>query len=159
VVPDEVTLAVLDEELPPATAWASRYGWSLSFDRETLVFDALGVHPVDRGPLLLTAEFDGYRALPPAWRFVDPETREATARATPTRDPVAGKRASVIYGVGVICAHFSRTAYTEYRPGAPHNNWSLTAWDQVEEGVQAHTVAEMLAVIGHHLSYSKGTLR
>jgi hypothetical protein len=158
VVPAEVTLAVLEEELPPAEAGAFRHGWRLSFDQEHLVLDAHGVHPADRAPLLLTAEFDGYRALPPAWRFVDPETREATAQATPTRDPVAGKRASVIYGVGVICAHFSRTAYAEYRPGAPHSNWSLAAWDQVEEGVQAHTVAEMLAVIMHHLSYSRGRL-
>ena len=151
-------MAVLDEELPLAQAWASRNGWQLSFDQETLTLDAHGVHPADRNSLLLTAEFDGYRALPPAWRFVDPETREATARATPTRDPVAGKRASVIHGVGVICAHFSRTAYAEYRPGAPHGNWTLSAWDQVGEGVQAHSVAEMLAVIGHHLSYSKGRL-
>ncbi len=158
MVPVEVTLAVLAEELAQAERWAARHGWRLSFDEEHLVLDAHGVHPADGGTLLLTAEFDGYRALPPAWRFVDPETREATVRATPSRDPVAGKRASVIYGVGVICAHFSRTAYGEYQPGAPHSNWSLLAWDGVEEGVQAHTVAEMLAVIDDHLRYSQGRL-
>ena len=158
MVPSEVTVAVLDEELPQALAWAARHGWELSFDQEALVLDARCAHPADDNPLLLIAEFDGYRALPPAWRFVDPETREATARATPTRDPVVGNRASVIYGVGIICAHFSRTAYAEYRTGAPHSNWALSAWDKVVEGVQAHNVAQMLAVIGHHLTYSKGRL-
>lgn len=149
-------MAVLDDELPPAEGWAARVGWRLSFDRDGLILDAHCLHPADKKPLLLTAEVDSYRALPPAWRFVDPETRVATPAATPSRDPV-GSRSSVIHSVGVICAHFSRTAYKEYKDNAPHGGtWTLAHWAQVREGVQAHTIAEMLAVIEQHLRWSKG---
>lgn len=157
MLPAEVTLAVVGEELVVAERWAQAHNWQISLDRQRLVLDVLALHPVDRQPLLLTAEVDAYRALPPAWRFVDPVSREATPAATPSRDPLPNGKSSVIYGVGVICAHFSRTAYSEYQSGGPHN-WSLTTWDHVTEGVQAHTIAEMLAVIHYHLSYSKGRL-
>ena len=157
MLPAEVTLAVMDEELAVAEPWGQAHGWQIILDRERLVLDAYSRHPADRAPLLLTAEVDAYRALPPAWRFVDPETRQATPLATPSRDPLPNGKSSVIYGVGVICAHFSRTAYSEYHQGGPHN-WALTNWDQVTEGVQAHTIAEMLAVIHYHLGYSKGRL-
>jgi hypothetical protein len=158
MIPLEVTLAHIADEMPPAHRWAAANGWELLFDEEALLLEAATVHPGDLEPLLLLAGLDSYRALPPSWCFVDPETRVATARATPSRDEVNGK-ASVIYGVGVICAHFSRTAYKDYNPEAPHGDWGgMLRWDSVTEGVQAHVLAEMIGVIDQHLRHSKGRL-
>jgi hypothetical protein len=157
VIPVEVTLAHLADELPPAEQWAKAAGWQLQLDADELVLEAATIHPVDHQPLLLLAGVDSYRALPPSWRFADPETKIATPRATPSRESVHGA-ASVIYGVGVICAHFSRTAYKGYDPGAPHDWGGMLSWESVSEGVQAHVLAEMLAVIDQHLRFSKGRL-
>lgn len=107
-------------------------------------------------PVRLFAEVDGYPALPPAWRFVDPDTGEPTAATTPNRGDRNGQ-SSIIFGVGVICAHFSRTAYTG-GPNPPHSDWPLSQWADVTGGVQAHTLAEMLAVIDDHLQWSTGWL-
>lgn len=159
MVPVALTLAHLAEELPPAERWAAANGWELHFDEDELLIEAATVHPVDRQALLLVAGVDSYRALPPSWRFVDPATKLPTGWATPSRDSVNGQ-SSVIYGVGRICAHFSRTAYKEYDPEAPHGpDWGgVLNWDSVTEGVQAHDLAEMLAVIDRHLRHSKGRL-
>src|SRR5688572_8758832 len=107
MVPAEVTLAVVEEELGSADAWARRHGWEITFDHQELLLLATSYHPADQRELLLEGRVDGYRALPPAWRFIDPETKEPMARSTPRGDSVNG-RSSVLHGVGVICAHFSR---------------------------------------------------
>lgn len=153
-----MTLAVLAEELPPASAWAEANGWSFQFDKRALEIAAARPHPADGYPLLLLGGVDGYRALPPSWRFVHHQTRQPAPEATPTRDSVNG-RASVIHSPGIICAHFSRTAYRQYTPSGPHGNWQLESWDTIREGVQAHCLVEMLAVIDHHLAWSKGRLK
>ena len=150
MLPPEITLAVLDDEYPPAEVWGGKHGWVLSLDRDALIVDAATAHPVDGGPLLLIAGVDGYRELPPSWRFVDSESREVTPTSTPSREG-----SSVIHSPGVICAHFSRTAYKGYDQAAPHD-WELASWDAPQEGVQAHTLAEMLSVIDRHLKCSTG---
>jgi hypothetical protein len=153
VVPADVTLAVIAEQLPPAQRWGEKNGWELAFNVTGLVLDARGRHPADAQPLRLLAGVDGYPALPPSWRFVDTATGEASAATTPNRGSRNGQ-SSIIYGVGIICAHFSRTAYE----GGPHSDWQLNQWAEITSGVQAHTVAEMLAVIDDHLHWSNGWL-
>lgn len=157
MLPLEVTLAVIDEEFGPAQRWGERHGWELNFDQATVSLDARGSHPADGRPVRLNAGVDGYRALPPSWQFVDPATGEATAATTPNRGTRNGQ-ASIIYGVGVICAHFSRTAYAEGPVPGPHSDWLLAQWDDVTGGVQAHTLAQMIAVIDDHLHWSTGWL-
>jgi hypothetical protein len=157
VIPTEVILAVLDEQFPPALRWGERNGWSLGLDTTTLVIDGQGIHPADGRPVRLLAGVDGYPALPPSWRFVDPQTGEPSAATTPNRGSRNGQ-SSIIYGVGVICAHFSRTAYAGAPVPGPHADWQLSGWADITGGVQGHTLAEMLAVIDEHLHWSTGWL-
>lgn len=157
MVPADVTLAVLDEQFPPARGWGEGNGWSLDLDTTTLVVDGRGRHPADGRPIRLLAGVDGYPALPPSWRFVDPQTGEPSAATTPNRGSRNGQ-SSIIYGVGVICAHFSRTAYAGGPVPGPHADWQLSGWADITGGVQAHTLAEMLAVIDDHLHWSAGWL-
>jgi hypothetical protein len=155
VVPRDVTLAVLAEQFPPARRWGEENGWALDLDNSTLMLDCRGTHPANEEPVRLLAGVDGYPALPPSWRFVDPVTGEPTAATTPDRGNRRGK-SSIIYGVGVICAHFSRTAYGV--ASGPHADWQISDWPNIDGGVQAHSLAEMLAAIDYHLHWSKGWL-
>jgi len=157
MVPTEVTLAVVAEQFPPARDWGERNCWELDLDTSTLALHGSGTHPTDGRPVRLLAGVDGYPALPPSWRFVDPTTGEPTAATTPNRGSRSGQ-SSIIYGVGVICAHFSRTAFAGGPTPAPHTDWQLSQWADITGGVQAHTLAEMLAVIDDHLHWSTGWL-
>lgn len=154
MLPAEVTLAVLAEQFPPAEAWGAANGWSLAIDLERLLIDGRGTHPSDGRPVRLLGGVDSYPTLPPSWRFVDPQTGEATAATTPNRGSRNGA-SSIIFGVGVICAHFSRTAFGT---SGPHTEWQLAAWAEIGGGVQAHTLAEMFCVIDEHLHWSTGWL-
>jgi hypothetical protein len=158
MVPLEVTLAVINEEFAAAQRWGEQHGWKLIFDAASLSLEALGTHPVDGRPVRLFAGVDEYKVLPPSWRFVDPVTGEATAATTPNRGTCGGQ-SSIIFGVGVICAHFSRTAYAVGQTPGPHTDWPLAQWQDVTGGVQAHTLAEMMAVIDEHLQWSTGWLQ
>jgi hypothetical protein len=158
MVPPEVTLAVLAEEFPPMQAWGVQNGWDFQLDADRFTIDGRGTHPANGSPVRLFAGVDSYRALPPSWRFVDPVTGEPSAATTPNRGSRNGQ-SSIIYGVGLICAHFSRTAFAG--GGAvnpPHADWQLTDWTNIAGGVQAHTLSEMTDVIDRHLSWSTGWL-
>jgi hypothetical protein len=100
-------------------------------------------------PYLLEGVFDDYRALPPTWRFLDPrDGRDIGPAAYP--QPLGP---SVLHGQGLICAHFSRMAYSEH--GGPHANWNgPAAWQQPIEGTVAMHAAAMLARLIWEVRYN-----
>lgn len=100
-------------------------------------------------PYLLEGIFDGYRTLPPIWRFLDPrDGREIGPAAYP--QPLGP---SVLHTHGLVCAHFSRMAYAEH--GGPHGNWNGTeAWQQPVEGTVAMNVSAMLARLIWEVRYN-----
>jgi hypothetical protein len=153
-VPVETSRTILEVEVVGARAWAERRGWSLALG-SGLQLDVRMLHPADHGPLLLRGEFDGYRALPPTWLFLDPDAGDMTPRAWPAAGPVGGQ-ASIFHSVGVICANFSRRAYTDV--GGPHAWGGLTKWTRVTEGIHAENVGEMLSAVEMHLRYSPGRM-
>ena len=102
----------------------------------------------------LVAHTDGYRAIPPAWMFVQPGTSQPNPQVFPAAGTLPGI-GSIFHGNRVICALWNRLAYSEH--GGPHDNWSgPSAWLQVNEGTIAHTIADMLAIIDVHLRVSPG---
>lgn len=156
MVPTEVTRAVLDDELPPAVALAERRGGRIDIDLDALAVRVHMIHPADQAPLLLGGEFTGYRALPPAWVFLDPATGQPARAANPAPGSGMGQ-SSIFHSNGFICAHWSRMAYGEL--GGPHGGWgAASGWVNVKEGTQAHTVAEMLSTVYVHLRHSPGRL-
>lgn len=155
-VPEQVTLAILENELANCRPWAIRHGWQLRLEPETLTVDATNVHPADQRAIIARGVFNGYRALPPIWLFVDPESGQMALPAWPSPGPVQGQ-ASIFHSFGVVCAHWSRKAYQEL--GGPHPNWgALTNWTQVREGVHAENLGEMLAAIDLYLQASPGRM-
>jgi hypothetical protein len=153
-VPADASRVILEAEVDGARRWAERHVWELVLG-PGLVLDVRMAHPADNGQLLLRGVFDGYRALPPTWLFLDPETEEMTAAAWPSPGPVGGQ-ASIFHSVGIICANFNRRAYTA--ENGPHDWGGLTNWANVREGIHAENVGEMLAAVATHLRHSPGRI-
>jgi hypothetical protein len=127
----------------------------LGVDLNTLQLTATTNHPVDRSELVLVGEFAGYRAVPPAWRFIDLATGQSTPHAFPAPGP--SPAGSIFHSMPVLCAPWNRLAYAE--TGGPHGDWGTAAgWLNVHNTTQASTVADMLATIDAHLRSSPGRL-
>jgi hypothetical protein len=151
LVPVGVSQVILAAELETAKPWLARHSWGAELADDGLTLEIRTHHPADGGPLLLRGQFDGYRALPPNWIFLDPDTMQANPRAWPAAGPV-GDQASIFHSFGVVCAHFSRSGFSEM--GGPHPWGGLSNWANVSEGVHANTLAEMLSVFRIHLRHS-----
>jgi hypothetical protein len=154
MVPLAVTLAVLEQELPAAHRWAARHAWTLEADLEALQLTATTDHPADRAELVLVGKFTGYRAVPPAWRFVDPVTGQPAPRAFPAAGP--SPSGSIFHSsLLLLCAPWNRLAYAG--AGGPHGDWgAAVGWLNVRNYTQAQTIADMLATVEAHLRWSPG---
>jgi hypothetical protein len=156
MVPAAVTLAVLNQEVPAAQRWAARHAWAIEVALDALQLTAITRHPADDSKLVLIGDFIGYRAVPPAWRFVDLATGQATPRAFPAAGASPGGT-SIFHSMPVLCAPWNRLAYAE--AGGPHGDWGAAAgWLAVRSTTQAHTLADMLATVDAHLRYSPGRM-
>jgi len=148
MIPTVVTRAVLAEEIPAVLAWAmSRPGWTAEFDEVALHLTVRTSHPATNLPLRLQADLAGYRAVAPAWCFLDAEHGEVTGTPFPQPGAHPLVPGSIFHPNRVICAPWNRLAYQEY--GGPHGDWgALTGW----------TVADMLCQVELHLAVSPGVL-
>jgi hypothetical protein len=156
IVPKEVTLATVESELPGLRGYADRRGWRVDWRPGELVIVLDGTHPKGN-PVRLRTEVDGYKALPPAWRFVSPLDGTPGKQHFPAPGPSPGGGASIFIKDAFICAPFNRLAYTGH--GGPHGDWGGAAnWLAVKQHVFAHTLGEMLAIIDSHLRLSHGML-
>lgn len=157
MVPKRVTQILVESEARIVDSWAQRNGWTVNINLERLEIIAEVPHPKDNDPLFLHGDLSGYRAIPPAWRFVD-ESGNVTKAAFPAAGPVNGK-SSIFHGNVVICAPFNRLAYKV--AGGPHEDWGeWTGWFVVTgDFAKAYTLAEMLSIINVHLQFSPGRMQ
>jgi hypothetical protein len=164
MVPANVTIVCVEAELTRADGWLARHVVSHKFDRETLRFEAVMTHVATGRLLRLVGDMAGYKAVPPAWTFVDLETGDPKPSAWPKGDPLpenAGASIFILHGAqSVICAPFNRLAYAD--ANGVHSNWgNSSGWLQVQDPghVKATTIGEMLAVIDLHLLQSKECMK
>lgn len=151
-LPPAVARLSVEDELVASKAWATRHNWTLLWFPDDLVLRAATYHVAARRLVEVTGRCDGYRALPPEWRFVQPGTDETGMRWYPAAGP-----GSIFHGNALICAPWSRLAYSEN--GGPHSEWSgPSAWLQVRNVSLAHTIPDMLAAIDAHLRRSPGMM-
>jgi hypothetical protein len=151
-LPEDVVRAHVADEMSAAGAWAARQHHELAFDADalTLRLPLLGKQPAAGAAerYLLTGAFDGYRAVPPAWRFVHPDTGEDIGQAGyPANDGGEPTSIFLAHERGVICAHFNRLAFAKH--SGPHGDWGdETNWLNAASGyTRAETIADMLARI------------
>jgi hypothetical protein len=164
MVPANVTIACVEAELAGAEAWLVRHVVSHKFDRESLVFEAVMTHPATGKALRLVGDMNGYKAVPPAWTFVDHDTNEPRQSAWPKGEPLPENAGSSIFILhrkqSVVCAPFNRLAYKD--ANGVHANWgNSSGWLQLQgpKHVKATTIGEMLAVIDLHLLQSKECMK
>ena len=154
MVTREMSLAIVNEELPPADAYALRHGWVLRWHAEELFLLAETFHPANGDPFRLRADLDNYKAQPPVWRSIVPGSLDVVGKFPAAGPPLPGM-ASIFHTQRLICAPFSRLAFKEY--GGPHQDWNGDGnWLQVRGNVTATTLAEMIAQITVHLARSPG---
>jgi hypothetical protein len=166
-VPREVSEATVEAELEPARGWAARAGLPLDYDESELRMTLrLTGPPADPDgelePYLLEGVLDSYPAIPPAWRFIDPESGgRVGASAFPEPASPHPRGSALIINSGmegvVICAHFNRLAFSEL--GGPHGDWGpLAAWKNPPSSAYTHavTIADMLARIALEVADSRG---
>lgn len=149
-----LTRGVLEEQLPSVEAWVARHGWTAHLPTDGLWLRFGAYHPL--GVLLeVTADLAGFPGEPPAWRFVNPGTDEEAVKF-PAPGQLPGTGGSIFHGARVICAPWNRCAYQAYDPKGPHNDWSITGWQEVSGYTRALTIADMLDQIRIHLRQSPG---
>jgi hypothetical protein len=153
-----VVLVNLECEIDGASSWVARHGCALEFDTSTLTITFDLDHPADKTRLRLVANCDDYKAVPPAWKFVDLETGASTKTAWPSPGTLPDGISSILHTSPVICAPFNRLAYAEH--GGPHADWSAsTNWlNLTGPHIRASTIGEMLAAIHLHVSRSPGRM-
>jgi hypothetical protein len=151
MVPAEVPRAHVEDALGPLEVAVSRQGWSVEWRPHSLILLFRGTHPTSGEALCLAADVSGFDAIPPAWRFVNPEEPEADSPRFPTGPGPYGK-STIFHSKRRICAPFNRLAYKQ--EGGMHGNWNLPRWKEVKN-LGATSLCEMFAVIIAHLRCSK----
>lgn len=168
LLPDEAVRAYVESELPAARAWASRRRLELAVDEASLTLNIRLAGPAASATghesYLLSGTFHDYRALPPAWRFLDPRTGADVGPPAYPAPLVPNPRGSNLFIGGgptgaVICAHFNRLAYVAEQ--GPHGDWGPPAnWLSLppSQYTRADTIGDMLARIDLEVRESAGRM-
>lgn len=166
---EAVARARVAEELPAARAWASRNGLDLEWEPEGLHLalnlegpSADGQDDPEVYRLVGTAL--EYKAMPPRWLFVHPETEaEIGPAAFPQPGPDNPRQSPLLLRSNpeqvVICAPFNRLAFAE--EAGPHGDWGGPAnWQEAgtSDNLSAKTIAEMLMAIHLDVRTSLGRM-
>lgn len=154
------TLLYVEDELPSAQAWAERHGVPLVWVAEDLEIRVTLTQPETQEPFYLRGRVDGYRELPPEWRFTDSEwTAPPSGALFPkvARTPY-GSTLFIVSRDPVICAPFNRLAYVAH--GGPHADWALAGWLAAGQAgqVRADCIGDMLQIIYRDLILSRGRM-
>jgi hypothetical protein len=150
-----VTQAVMASEMPAITAWAERHQWTIHIDLDSQTVTAQTTHPVENAPVVFHADLTGYPALPPTWTCRD-DLGGSPRNAFPLAGTSPAITGSVFHSNQVICAPWSRLAYSEH--GGPHSDWGgPTQWKTAAPTyTTAHSLADMLNTLRLHLAVSPG---
>jgi hypothetical protein len=163
VIPHAHSVAIVEAELDGAGAWACRHGHKLEWTPERLELRLTLVQRTNGDSFYLQGQFTDYRALPPAWDFMDPSwgTGGLLANYPKLQSSRFGSSIFISHNnKGVICVPFNRLAY--HCNGGPHGDWGdATAWlAAVGQGqhVRADHLGDMLQVILRDFSGSEGRM-
>jgi hypothetical protein len=158
VIAAEVTRQEIAAELPVLAARARRAGWGVQWDDDSLMLRVRLIHERTGQTFELVGTFESYKAIPPAWEFVDPSSGEVgTPTAYPHPPTAAPGRGSPLFIPSgrrgrLICLPCNRLAYGDR--GGPHNNWLPTNWMSISP--QYLTMCEMVSRINTELQASSG---
>jgi hypothetical protein len=158
-VPERVVRAYLAPEIRAATIVAALRGLKFEHYADSLsatmrMTGPPAQHGQPEEDYLVWVQFDGYRAIPPAWRFVDPRNGKHAGLAGYPK----GSGNTVLHSDGLICAHWSRLAYKQ--EGGIHEDWGAPSnWRNVRTGQTiALTLPDMIDRLIRDVCKSAGRL-
>jgi hypothetical protein len=119
-VDPDISRQIMEEELAAMEPLAATYGWVVCPDLPNLTVTVRMRSAIDGEVYLLEARCDGYKAQPPVFEFVHPESGErGTSRCYP-------KDGNFFHAMPCICIQWNRKAYQP--GGGPHPDWPLADW-------------------------------
>jgi hypothetical protein len=124
-VDPRISVTIVRKELEDCQKDAIRNHWEISsIDEQNQIFVVKMKSPIDSQEYIVAMKFDNYKQWPLFIEFIDPATSE---RGTKNSYPSSkGKSGGFFHGFPMICHPCSRKAY----PPGPHNDWTLTGWQQ-----------------------------
>lgn len=136
-VDPEITRQILQEEVKSMAALASSYKWEVTQNPSDLTVTVKMVSVIDQQKYIVEARCDGYKAIPPYFEFLHPETQE---RSTKRCYPSGG---SFFHPTPCICVQWNRKSYRD--EGGPHGDWAMAAWLSARPGTT--TLGDMFHLI------------
>lgn len=132
-----ITQQMIQAELEAMAPLASSYDWEVVPDLSNLTITIKMRSTIDNQVYIVEARCDGYKALPPIFEFIHPETGE---RGTHQCYPAGG---TFFHSTPCICVQWNRKAYQQL--GGPHGDWNMTAWIDARPGMT--TLGDMFHLI------------
>ena len=161
MLPERVTLAAFASEIEGARAWATREHVKLDTVLPEKLVRAVFEREGSGEKFFLQGRFDGYKELPPAWEWCDPDwSNLGNRRLSPEagQTPYGSSMFLDMSGKAIICAPFNRLAFSAY--GGPHKGWGeLSHWMDAGDGyVYAVTIGDMLHSIERDFLCTSGRM-
>lgn len=134
-VEPDITRQIMTEELAAMAPLIATYGWEVTTDLgKLLVTVKMKTSALKRDDIyIVEAKCDDYKALPPYFEFIHPETLE---RGSQRCYPADG---SFFHTTPCICVEWNRKAYAVH--GGPHSDWQMANWTVARLGM--NTLGDM----------------
>lgn len=125
-VDPEISRQIVTEELAAMAPVADSYSWEVRADLPSLTVTVKMKSRLDGQVYVVEARCDGYKAIPPYFEFIHPETGErGTARCYPADG-------SFFHSTPCLCVQWNRKAYRDH--GGPHGDWVMANWASARPG-------------------------
>ncbi len=159
MIPDEITIQLVEHELEGARAWGNRKGISFIWLPKDLLIRITMVQPSTEESFFLQGDIKKYKAVPPAWTFRNSDwcgEFEKKNYPAPSQTPWGS---SIFHGKPVLCTPFNRLAYGENN--GPHSDWGgATNWLSAGGNhIKAYTIGDMLQAIRRDFLLTKGRMK
>jgi hypothetical protein len=126
-----LTWRIIEEELQMMAPLVTSYGWEVFSDHANLTVSVKMKSSIDSEIYIVEAKCDDYKALPPFFEFIHPETKE---RGTKSCYPIDGS--FFIFPDGkppCLCVQWNRKAYSVH--DGPHADWPMPNWVNLRPGM------------------------
>ncbi|MHB1414247.1 MAG: hypothetical protein ACYC1C_03260 [Chloroflexota bacterium] len=141
-VDPSITRQIIAEEVEGLRSLALSCGWEVTLDSGNLTVTVRMKSTVDDQTYILEAKCDGYRAVPPLFELIHPETGE---RGTRRCYPAGG---TFFLRAPCICVQWNRKAYRQL--GGPHGDWQMVNWACARPGTT--TLGDMFLVVQREIN-------
>ena len=141
-----LTWRIIEEELQLMAPLVTSYGWEVVSDSANLTVSVKMKSVVDSQVYILEAKCDDYKALPPYFEFIHPDTKE---RGTKGCYPADGSFfISPSDKSPCLCVEWNRKAYSVH--GGPHADWPMPNWQNLRPSM--NTLGDFFSLVQRQIN-------